>query len=62
MTSPTFEEIKKGFPATIPIPDGLEKFCAWYATNLAFKREGMPFNDWLKIKNDAYEKPACTMT
>jgi hypothetical protein len=32
----TFQDIKKGFPSTIAIPDGLEKFCDWYEANQAF--------------------------
>jgi hypothetical protein len=57
MNSPTFEEIKKGFPATIPIPDGLEKFCAWYAANEAlpggdfelFADDGEAITHWSRI-------------
>jgi hypothetical protein len=47
MNGPTFEEIKKGFPATIPVPDGLEKFCAWYAAN-----EALPGGDFELFADD----------
>ncbi len=50
------EDLNKGFNP---------QFKAWVetefktnvpTTNLSFKRAGTPFNDWMKIKNDAYEK------
>ncbi len=43
----TFQEIKNGFPATIPIPDGMEKFCDWYNAN-----EALPGGDFELFPDD----------
>lgn len=42
-----FEDIKKGFPTTIAIPEGLEKFCAWYEAN-----EKLPGGDFELFPDD----------
>jgi hypothetical protein len=53
----TFQEIKNGFPATIPVPEGMEKFCNWYAENEAlpggdfelFADDGEAITHWSRI-------------
>jgi hypothetical protein len=53
----TFQEIKNGFPTNIAIPDGLEKFCDWYAANEAlpggdfelFADDGAAITHWSRI-------------
>jgi hypothetical protein len=43
----TFQDIKKGFPSTIPIPEGMEKFCDWYNAN-----EALPGGDFELFADD----------
>jgi hypothetical protein len=55
----TFQEIKNGFPANIPIPEGMEKFCDWYNTSQAlpggdfelFADDGEAITHWSRIPN-----------
>ncbi len=54
-----FQDIKKGFPATISIPEGMEKFCNWYEANAAlpggdfelFADDGEAITHWSRIPN-----------
>jgi hypothetical protein len=45
----TFQDIKKGFPATIAVPEGMEKFCNWYAEN-----EALPGGDFELFADDGH--------
>jgi hypothetical protein len=54
-----FQDIKKGFPATIAVPEGMEKFCNWYEANEAlpggdfelFADDGEAITNWSRVPN-----------
>ncbi|MFM2269901.1 MAG: hypothetical protein RL757_3342 [Bacteroidota bacterium] len=65
-----FQDIKKGFPYTIAVPEGMEKFCNWYEANEAlpggdfelFADDGEAITHWSRIPNltDYFASFGCT--